>query len=138
MKKNENFDWYKTEIRELIRKNLNKIHVKVGDSYGIDVSYLHKMISEYAEKERDEAREVTVRMVLAGLIMRCEIEEKDSVSLEFLKEVKPEKLLNRVERIKIPQKPSGFHFGYRDSNGTFIELEDVAKKLNEIIDIING
>jgi hypothetical protein len=49
--------WYKVEIRELIRKNLDKIHRKVGDSYGIDVSFLHKMISEYAEQELDKARE---------------------------------------------------------------------------------
>lgn len=50
-------DWYKVEIRELIRKNLGKIHRKVGDSYGIDVSYLHKMISDYATQELSKARE---------------------------------------------------------------------------------
>ena len=53
----EKKDWYKVEIRELIRKNLGKIHRKVGDSYGIDVSFLHKMISEYTEQELDKARE---------------------------------------------------------------------------------
>jgi len=53
----EKKDWYKVEIRELIRKNLGKIHRKVGDSYGIDVSYLHKMISDYATQELDKARE---------------------------------------------------------------------------------
>jgi len=50
-------DWYKVEIRELIRKNLGKIHRKVGDSYGIDVSFLHKMISDYATQELSKARE---------------------------------------------------------------------------------
>lgn len=89
----EKKDWYKVEIRELIRKNLDRIHRKVGGSYGIDVSFLHKMISEYAEQQRNEAREIAVRMVLASLIIRCEIEKKDMVSLEFLKSVDPEKLL---------------------------------------------
>jgi len=92
-KKEEDRSWYKPEIRELIRKNLSKIHLKIGNSYGIDVSHLHKMISEYAEQQRNEAREIAVRMVLAGLIIRCEIEKKDMVSLEFLKSVDPEKLL---------------------------------------------
>ena len=50
-------DWYKVEIRELIRKNLDKIHRKIGDSYGIDVSFLHKMISEYTQQELSKARE---------------------------------------------------------------------------------
>ena len=49
--------WYKVEIRELIRKNLDKIHIKMGDSYGIDVSFLHKMISEYTQQELSKARE---------------------------------------------------------------------------------
>lgn len=57
MKDKETKDWYKVEIRELIRKNLSKIHRKVGDSYGIDVSFLHKVISEYTEQELDKARE---------------------------------------------------------------------------------
>jgi len=89
MRKEEDCDWYKPEIRELIRKNLNKIHVKVGNSYGIDVSYLHKMISEYSEQRRN----VAVRMVLAGLILRCKVDGKDSVSLKFLESIDPEKLL---------------------------------------------
>ena len=89
----DNYDWYKPEIRELIRENLTKIHIRMGNSYGIDVSHLHKMISEYAEQQRNEAREIAVRMVLAGLIMRCEVEKKDMVSLEFLKSVDPQKLL---------------------------------------------
>ena len=91
--KEEDHSWYKPEIRELIRKNLSKIHLKIGNSYGIDVSHLHKMISEYAEQQRNEAREIAVRMVLAGLIIRCEIEKKGMVSLEFLKSVDPQKLL---------------------------------------------
>lgn len=86
-------DWYKPEIRELIRENLDKIHLKIGDSYGIDVTYLHRMISEYAEEQRKEARDIAVRMVLVGLILRCEVEKKDSISLEFLKSIDPEKLL---------------------------------------------
>ena len=57
MKDKETKEWYKVEIRELIRKNLDKIHRKVGDSYGIDVSFLHKMISEYVDQELDKARE---------------------------------------------------------------------------------
>ena len=93
MKEDDNYDWYKPEIRELIRENLTKIHIRMGNSYGIDVSHLHKMISEYAEQQRNEAREIAVRMVLAGLIMRCEVEKKDMVSLEFLKSVDPQKLL---------------------------------------------
>jgi len=52
----EKKDWYKVEIRELIRKNLNKIHVKIGDLDGIDVFFLHKMISEYVNKEIEKAR----------------------------------------------------------------------------------
>ena len=59
----EKKDWYKVEIRELIRKNLGKIHRKVGDSYGIDVSFLHKMISEYTEQELDKAREEVLQRV---------------------------------------------------------------------------
>jgi hypothetical protein len=56
MKDKETKEWYKVEIRELIRKNLDKIHRKVGDSYGIDVSFLHKMISEYVDQEIEKAR----------------------------------------------------------------------------------
>jgi len=61
MKDKETKEWYKVEIRELIRKNLDKIHRKVGDSYGIDVSFLHKMISEYVDQELDKAREEGLR-----------------------------------------------------------------------------
>ncbi len=63
----EEKDWYKVEIRELIRKNLGKIHRKVGDSYGIDVSYLHKMISDYATQELSKAREEGKREVLEDM-----------------------------------------------------------------------
>ena len=63
MKDKETKEWYKVEIRELIRKNLDKIHRKVGDSYGIDVSFLHKMISEYVDQELDKAREEKIQNI---------------------------------------------------------------------------
>lgn len=67
-------DWYKVEIRELIRKNLDKIHIKMGDSYGIDVSYLHKMISDYVTQELSKAREEVLSELL-GKITNYNIEE---------------------------------------------------------------
>jgi len=42
----------------------------------------------------------------------------------------------KIQKIQIPKVQKGFHFGYIGQNGVVLEMDMIAKKVNEIIDIM--
>ena len=53
---------------------------------------------------------------------------------------KKEILIEKVEELKLPQRPSNLniYLGYQDNKGVKIQIWEIAEKLNEVIKVLNN
>lgn len=121
--------WVVTDLCHLIAREKKK---SFGDGYDSAIKSPNDEFEKGVIKGRLEAIPITRELVEESRNMGFDAGYQEGITKSLFGET-----ADKIRKIRVPKTPKNFHFGYT-SEGATLELKDVAEKLNEVIDIVNG